>query len=191
MLTVLTQVLDERDAYSGGHSLRVTEFAEVVARRLGWDQRRLAMLRLGGLLHDVGKLMLPRALLRKPGPLDARELALVQLHPGLGARIAAPIAGGRPSLDCVLYHHERWDGCGYPLGRRGARIPEPARVLSVADAFDAMTSSRPYRAALSVDAALAELERCSGSQFDPRVARAFAAAWDAGEVPFAAKAPAA
>src|SRR3989454_1472356 len=191
MLAALAQALEERDAYSGGHSLRVTELAEIVARRLGWDDGRLAGLRLGGLLHDVGKLTLPRSLLRKAGPLDARELALVRLHPVVGARIVAPILRGKGPLDCVLYHHEHWDGRGYPLGRRGVRIPEPARVLSVADAFDAMTSTRPYRAALSTDAALAELERCSGSQFDPVVARAFTQAWDAGELPFAAQPPAA
>ena len=191
MLADLTQALEERDAYSGGHTLRVTELATVLARRLGWDDRRLAALRLGGLLHDVGKLTLPRSLLRKPGPLDARELALVRLHPVVGARIVSPVLRGRGAFDCVLYHHERWDGRGYPLGCRGLGIPEPARVLSVADAFDAMTSSRPYRAALTVDAALAELERCTGSQFDPAVARAFAEAWDAGDVPFAAEPPAA
>jgi HD-GYP domain-containing protein (c-di-GMP phosphodiesterase class II) len=163
----------------------------VVARRLGWDEGRLATLRLGGLLHDVGKLTLPRSLLRKPGPLNARELALVRLHPVVGARIVAPILRRKGSLECVLYHHEHWDGHGYPLGRHGAGIPETARVLSVADAFDAMTSLRPYRAPLAPDAALAELERCSGSQFDPVMARTFADAWDAGELPVAARSPAA
>src|SRR5205809_515012 len=191
MLAALTQALEERDAYSGGHTLRVTELATVLARRLGWDDGRLATLRLGGLLHDVGKLTLPRSLLRKPGPLSAREVALVRLHPVVGARIVSPILRRTGSLHCVLYHHEHWDGRGYPLGRRGAGIPEPARVLSVADAFDAMTSSRPYRAALAPDAALAELERCSGSQFDPVVARTFTEAWYAGELPFAAEPPAA
>jgi HD-GYP domain-containing protein (c-di-GMP phosphodiesterase class II) len=185
MLPVLAQALEERDAYSAGHSLRVTGLAEVVARRLGWDEGRLATLRLGGLLHDVGKLTLPRSLLRKPGPLNARELALVRLHPVVGARIVAPILRRTGSLECVLYHHEHWDGRGYPLGRHGVGIPEAARVLSVADAFDAMTSIRPYRAPLALDAALAELERCSGTQFDPLVARTFADAWDAGELPVA------
>jgi putative nucleotidyltransferase with HDIG domain len=187
MVGDLTRALDERDAYSGGHTLRVTGLAEILARRLGWDDGRLASLRLGGLLHDIGKLTLPRSLLRKPGPLDAGELALIRLHPVVGARIVAPIVRGKSPLDCVLYHHEHWDGRGYPLGRSGADIPEPARVLSVADAFDAMTSRRPYRAALTTDAALAELDRCTGSQFDPVVAQAFADAWDAGEVPFVAE----
>jgi HD-GYP domain-containing protein (c-di-GMP phosphodiesterase class II) len=191
MLPVLAQALEERDAYSAGHSVRVTGLAEVVARRLGWDEGRLATLRLGGLLHDVGKLTLPRSLLRKPGPLNARELALVRLHPVVGARIVAPILRRTGSLKCVLYHHEHWDGRGYPLGRHGIGIPEAARVLSVADAFDAMTSIRPYRAPLAPDAALAELERCSGSQFDPLMARTFADAWDAGDLPVAARPPAA
>jgi HD-GYP domain-containing protein (c-di-GMP phosphodiesterase class II) len=183
MIAALHRALEERDAYSGAHSLRVTGLAEILARRLGWDERRLAALRLGGLLHDVGKLTLPQSLLRKPGPLDARELALVRMHPIEGARLVVPIfRAGSVALACVLYHHERWDGCGYPIGRSGAGIPVEARVLSVADAFDAMTSSRPYRAALTPDAALAEVERCAGSQFDPDVALTFAQAWEAGEV---------
>jgi HD-GYP domain-containing protein (c-di-GMP phosphodiesterase class II) len=185
MLPALAQALEERDAYSGGHSLRVTGLAEVVARRLGWDEGHLPTLRLGGLLHDVGKLTVPRRVLRKPGPLDARELALVRLHPVAGARMVAPLLRGKVALQCVLYHHEHWDGRGYPVGRRGRAIPEAARVLSVADAFDAMTSRRPYRPALTADAALAELDRCSGTQFDPVVAGAFLDAWAAGEVQFA------
>jgi HD-GYP domain-containing protein (c-di-GMP phosphodiesterase class II) len=185
MLTVFAQALAERDSYARGHSLRVTGLVEVVGRRLGWDDGQLGPLRLGALLHDVGKLTLPRSLLRKPGPLDARELALVRMHPVVGAQIVTPVIRGKVALDCVLYHHEHWDGHGYPLGRRGLGIPEPARLLSVADAFDAMTSTRPYRAALSPDAAIAELDRCSGTQFDPQLAASFVEAWDAGELPFA------
>ena len=184
MLAVFTQALEERDAYARGHSVRVTTLVDIVGRRLGWDDGLLTTLRLGALLHDVGKLTLPRSLLRKPGPLDAREVALVRLHPVVGARIVAPVIRGKAALDCVLYHHEHWDGGGYPLGRCGLGIPEPARVLSVADAFDAMTSTRPYRAALTPEAALAELDRCSGSQFDPQAAGAFVEAWDAGDLPF-------
>jgi putative nucleotidyltransferase with HDIG domain len=191
MLAVFAQALEERDTYARGHSLRVTDLADAVGRRLGWDEAHLGVLRLGALLHDVGKLTLPRSVLRKPGPLDARELALVRLHPVVGAQIVTPVIRRRVALDCVLFHHEHWDGRGYPLGRHGLGIPEPARVLSVADAFDAMTSTRPYRAALSPDAALAELDRCAGTQFDPSVARAFTEAWDAGDLPFAADASAA
>jgi len=191
MLTVFAQALAERDSYARGHSLRVTGLVEAVGRRLGWDDGQLDPLRLGALLHDVGKLTLPRNLLRKPGPLDARELALVRMHPVVGAQIVTPVIRGKVALDCVLYHHEHWDGHGYPLGRRGLGIPEPARLISVADAFDAMTSTRPYRAALSPEAALAELDRCSGSQFDPYVATTFVEAWDAGDLPFAAQPPAA
>jgi HD-GYP domain-containing protein (c-di-GMP phosphodiesterase class II) len=191
MLTVFAQALAERDSYQRGHSLRVTGLVEAVGRRLGWDDGQLGPLRLGALLHDVGKLTLPRSLLRKPGPLDARELALVRMHPVVGAQIVTPVVRGKVALDCVLYHHEHWDGHGYPLGRRGLGIPEPARLLSVADAFDAMTSTRPYRAALSPEAALAELDRCSGSQFDPYVAATFVEAWSAGELPIAADASAA
>ena len=185
MLSAFAQALEERDSYARGHSLRVTELVEVVGRRLGWDDARIGTLRLGALLHDVGKLTLPKSLLRKPGPLDARELALVRMHPVVGAQIVTPVIRRTTALECVLYHHEHWDGGGYPLGRRGRAIPEPARLLSVADAFDAMTSTRPYRAALSPDAALVELDRCSGTQFDPQLAASFVEAWDAGELPLA------
>jgi putative nucleotidyltransferase with HDIG domain len=182
MLAALAQALEERDAYSGGHSLRVTALTERIAERLGWDATRLLRLRIGALLHDVGKLAVPERVLRKAGPLDPEELAQIRAHPVAGVRLAAAIAPERTTLACVLYHHERWDGAGYPSGRRGAEIPLEARILAVADAFDAMTSTRPYRRALHVEAALEELERCAGSQFDPGVARAFLQAWRAGEV---------
>jgi putative nucleotidyltransferase with HDIG domain len=182
MLAALAQALEERDAYSGGHSLRVTALAETIAERLGWDATRLLRLRIGALLHDVGKLAVPERVLRKTGPLDEHELAQIRAHPVAGVRLAAAIAPDRTTLACVLYHHERWDGRGYPSGRRGPAIPLVARVLAVADAFDAMISDRPYRPALAPEAALRELERCAGSQFDPGVAGAFLHAWAAGDV---------
>ena len=182
MLAALAQALEERDAYSGGHSLRVTALAEKIAERLGWDAAWLLRLRIGALLHDVGKLAVPERVLRKAGPLNEEELAQMRAHPVAGVRLAAAIAPEQTTLACVLYHHERWDGGGYPAGRRGPAIPVEARVLAVADAFDAMISARPYRRALGVEAALEELERCSGTQFDPGVAGAFLQAWAAGEV---------
>jgi HD-GYP domain-containing protein (c-di-GMP phosphodiesterase class II) len=182
MLAALAQALEERDAYSGGHSLRVTALAETIGERLAWGPTRRLHLRIGALLHDVGKLAVSERVLRKAGPLDEEELAQIQAHPVAGVRLAAAIAPERTTLACVLYHHERWDGGGYPSGRRGAAIPLEARVLAVVDAFDAMTSARPYREALELDAALEELERCAGSQFDPGVAGVFLQAWAAGEV---------
>ena len=177
ILATLTAAIESRDPHLRGHSARVSASAESVARRLGWDERRVAVLRLGGALHDVGKIAVDVAVLRKPGPLDADELAQIRRHPEAGAQLLHGIAEFKAALPCVLYHHERWDGSGYPSGRAGTRIPVEARLLSVADAFDAMTSPRPYREALTAEHALGELERCAGTQFDPNLAVGFVDAW--------------
>jgi len=181
VLTELSRAIEARDPYTRGHSARVSAIAEVIARRLGWRNARLAALRLGGQLHDVGKLNLDGTLLRKPGPLDDQERIEVRRHPIAGARLIRPFASLRPALPYVLFHHERWDGEGYPSGRSREQIPPGARVLAVADAFDAMTSTRPYRAALPAEQAIAEVRDCAGSQFDPAVVRAFLAAWAEGD----------
>ena len=182
MLVALAEALEERDAYSGAHSLRVATLAGAVGERLGWDEARLTRLRVGALLHDVGKLAVPKRVLRKPGPLTPSELEQVRYHPLAGARLVRTLAPEHATLVCALYHHERWDGGGYPHGRSGPRIPAEARVLAVVDAFDAMISMRPFRPPLTVDAALAEVDRCSGTQFDPAVVRGFVEACDAGDV---------
>jgi HD-GYP domain-containing protein (c-di-GMP phosphodiesterase class II) len=173
MLASLSRAIEARDPYTRGHSDRVTEIAEAVARRLGWSEERLALLRLGGPLHDVGKLGISNALLAKPGRLNAGELDQIREHPRLGARILLRIAVFRAAIPYVLYHHERWDGRGYPTGRAGEEIPLEARVLAVADAFDAMTSDRPYRRALDHEEAVAEVARCAGTQFDPAIVEVF------------------
>jgi HD-GYP domain-containing protein (c-di-GMP phosphodiesterase class II) len=173
MLSVLTGAIEARDPYTRGHSARVTELAEAIARRLGWSEERLDGLRVGGSLHDVGKLAVSDAVLCKEGRLEAHELAEIREHPKAGARLLFRLAALREAIPYVLYHHERWDGTGYPSGRAGEEIPLEARVLAVADAFDAMTSDRPYRRALSHAEALAEVERCAGTQFDPAIARLF------------------
>jgi putative nucleotidyltransferase with HDIG domain len=173
ILSMLSRAIEARDPYTRGHSARVTELAEAVARRLGWSEDRLASLRVGGPLHDIGKLAVPPEVLRKKGRLDAGELAEIREHPEVGARILLRIAALSEALPYVLYHHERWDGTGYPSGKAGEEIPLEARVLAIADAFDAMTSDRPYRRALTQEEALAEVERCSGTQFDPDIARVF------------------
>jgi HD-GYP domain-containing protein (c-di-GMP phosphodiesterase class II) len=179
MLAALSRVLEARDPSSRGHTDRVTALARVLAYRLGWDDARIAALDTGARLHDIGKVIVPGAILRKPGPLDADEIAQIRRHPEVGARLVRPLALSGVSVACILYHHERWDGRGYPFGMRGDEIPLEARVLAVADAYDAMTSFRPYRPALSPADALGEVERCAGSQFDPELARAFAAVCDA------------
>jgi HD-GYP domain-containing protein (c-di-GMP phosphodiesterase class II) len=177
VLTALSHAIEAKDPFTRGHSARVSAFAEVIARRLGWHDDPLETLRLGGRLHDVGKLNLDSALLHKPGPLDERERTEVRRHPVAGARLIRRFESLRPALPYVLFHHERWDGAGYPSGRAHEQIPCGARILAVADAFDAMTSSRPYRPALSVNRALIEVRECAGTQFDPAVVRAFLAAW--------------
>jgi putative nucleotidyltransferase with HDIG domain len=162
--------------------MRVGVMAEVVAARLGWDEADIEVLRMGAALHDIGKLVVPERVLRKPGPLDEAELAEMRRHPEEGARMVARVRAMTLAVPAVLYHHERWDGTGYPVGVEGDAIPWEARVLAVVDAFDAMTTDRSYRRAITSDLAVAELERCSGTQFDPEVVRVFAAAWHDGSL---------
>jgi putative nucleotidyltransferase with HDIG domain len=173
MLSMLSRAIEARDPYTQGHSARVTKLAEAVARRLGWNEERLASLRIGGPLHDIGKLGVSDDVLGKKARLDEDEFAQIREHPKIGARLLLRVAAFREALPYVLYHHERWDGEGYPSGRAGEEIPVEARVLAIADAFDAMTSDRPYRQALTREQALAEVERCAGTQFDPEIARIF------------------
>ncbi len=154
--------------------------AHAVGIRLDCDDTGLTLLRLGGALHDIGKLAVSEAVLNKPGPLTQEEFDEVRTHPAIGARLVALDRALRPALPGVLYHHERWDGGGYPTGRAGTEIPFEARILAVADCFDAMTSDRPYREALAAEQAIEEVDRCAGTQFDPDVAIAFLAAWESG-----------
>ena len=182
LLATLSAAIEARDPYLRGHSARVTLIAEGLARRLAWRGERLDALRLGGALHDIGKIAVNSTVLRKPGPLTEEELAQIRTHPVSGARLIEAVEDFRSALPYVLHHHERWDGAGYPHGLRGEEIPIEARLLGVADAFDAMTSDRSYRPALSVEQALAELERCAGSQFDPALADTFVEGWRTGFV---------
>jgi HD-GYP domain-containing protein (c-di-GMP phosphodiesterase class II) len=182
VLAGLSHAIESRDPHTGGHSERVSSIAQVVARRLGWKTARLGALRLGALLHDVGKLNLDEAVLRKPGPLDDHEYREVKRHPLAGARLIRGFDALRPALPYILFHHERWDGRGYPTGRSREQIPLGARIVAVVDAFDAMISIRPYRRPLPVRTAIAELHRGAGTQFDPGVVRAFLGAWNEGQL---------
>jgi HD-GYP domain-containing protein (c-di-GMP phosphodiesterase class II) len=181
-LALYAAAMDVCDPDLGGHAARVGAIAEMIARRLGWEEDRIDDMRLGASLHDVGKIALRHDLLHKTGELDEIERAQVQAHPVEGAWLIAGVRSLAAAVPYVLFHHERWDGTGYPTRRAGQEIPVEGRLLAVADAFDAMTSSRPYRGALTLDAALEEVERCAGSQFDPDIADAFFAAWQAGEI---------
>ncbi len=182
LLATFSVALEARDPYLRGHSARVTSFAEGLAQALGWHSDRLDLLRLGGSLHDVGKIAVSVSILRKPGALTDEEVGQIRRHPVTGARLVECFDDFEAALPYVLHHHERWDGAGYPHGLRGGEIPLEARVLCVADAFDAMTSRRAYRPPLTVEQALAELERCAGSQFDPDLAKAFVESWRRGAI---------
>lgn len=177
MLAALMRALEARHPSSRGHASRVAELALPVARALAWSERDVARLRVGAVVHDLGKLALATELLGKPGPLTALELAQVRRHPIAGARIVEQIEAALPGLASALYHHERWDGEGYPQRLSGPEIPVEARLVAIADAFDAMTSPRPYRGPISLEAALAEIDRCAGTQFDPVLAHASIDVW--------------
>jgi putative nucleotidyltransferase with HDIG domain len=181
-LFALSRAVEARDPHSSGHAMRVGVLAEVVAARLGWDETEIEVLRMGAVLHDIGKLAVSERILRKPGPLDEDEHAEMRRHPEEGARMVAGVRALGLAVPAVLYHHERWDGQGYPVGVEGDAIPWEARVLAVVDSFDAMTTDRAYRRAVTDELAIAELERCSGTQFDPEVVRVFAEAWRDGSL---------
>jgi diguanylate cyclase (GGDEF)-like protein len=168
----LARAVDARDAYTGEHSAEVGELAARIAGRMGLPSDETELLRLAGSLHDVGKLAIPEDILRKPGPLSEAERIVLERHPQIGFRMLDSL-GVEPVATWVLHHHERWDGSGYPNRLAGSEIPLGARILFVADAYDAMTTDRVYRGRLSDTAAVRELERCAGTQFDPEVVRAF------------------
>jgi diguanylate cyclase (GGDEF)-like protein/putative nucleotidyltransferase with HDIG domain len=169
----LARAVDARDVYTGSHSQRVAELAAGVARRLGLPEEDVELTRLAASLHDLGKLAIPEEILRKPGPLTEPERMVLERHPQIGFRMLESL-GVDPVADWVLHHHERWDGSGYPDGLPGERIPLGARIIFVADAYDAMTSERVYRRRVAPEQAIAELKRCAGSQFDPVIVDAIA-----------------
>lgn len=175
-IRALVQAVDIKDGYTRGHSERVGQASVLIARELGMDDERVEVLRFAGILHDVGKLGVPTRLLRKDGPLTPEERRIIELHPEYGHEMVRGISFLGEARAAILHHHERLDGRGYPYGLAGGQIPECARVVAVADAFDAMTSTRSYRRARPVPAALEELRRCAGAQFDPRMVAALARA---------------
>jgi diguanylate cyclase (GGDEF)-like protein/putative nucleotidyltransferase with HDIG domain len=173
----LTEVLDIRDAGTASHSQTVGRYAETIARELGLSDELVERVRLAGILHDVGKIAVPDGVLNKPGPLDHDEYEQMKKHPEVGALIVDG-ADLQDVASWVIAHHERPDGSGYPHGLEGDEIPLEARILAVADAYEAMTVDRVYRGALPVEKAREELRRCAGTQFDPRVVEVFLEALD-------------
>lgn len=174
----LASVVDARDMYLYRHSHQASAYSERIARRLALPDAHVLLVKQGALLHDIGKVGIPEAILRKPGPLDEAERSIMNAHAAIGAEIVARTSELEPVAAMIRAHHERYDGKGYPDGLAGEEIPVGARILSVLEAFDAMISDRPYRAGMSIEDALAEIRRCSGTQFDPRVVRAFLAVVD-------------
>ncbi|GAB3180233.1 HD domain-containing phosphohydrolase [Streptomyces incanus] len=171
-IRALVQAVDIKDGYTRGHSERVGQASTMIARELGMDDERTEVLRFAGILHDVGKLGVPTRLLTKDGPLTPEERRVIELHPEYGHEMVRGISFLGEARAAVLHHHERLDGSGYPYGLAGGQIPESARVVAVADAFDAMTSNRSYSRARPVPVALEELQRCAGDHFDPRMVEA-------------------
>jgi len=172
-LRSLVSTVEARDLYTKQHSQRVTDIAVIIAGHMGCTPQQIDTLRVAGYLHDLGKLGVKDSVLLKPGPLTPEEFAQIRAHPVIGEEILAPIGFLPEERALVRHHHERWDGRGYPDGLREDNIPLLARILSVADVFDALTSDRPYRPAMSVEGGAAEIMACKGTQFDPVVVAAF------------------
>jgi len=175
VLHALTRSIDAKDAYTRGHSQRVAELSRTLARRAGLSDEQCERVYLSGLLHDVGKIGVPETVLTKPGRLTDAEFEAIKKHPTIGAQILGNIKQLQDILPGVLYHHERWDGRGYPYNLAGEDIPLMGRIICVADSFDAMSSTRTYRPALPLETVLNEIRRCAGAQFDPNLARLFVA----------------
>lgn len=169
----LANAIEARDPYTRGHTDRVARVTLAMGARLGWTEKQMQLAQMGALLHDIGKIGVPDAILRKPGQLDAEEFALMRRHPDIGAQILNGIEALAPTIPFVIAHHERWDGKGYPRRLAGEDIPLEGRILAIADAFDAMTSLRAYRTPLSLEAAAEEIRECSGTQFDPDLVPVF------------------
>jgi hypothetical protein len=172
-LVSLSKAIDLRDHDTQGHCRRVVEYSLLMGRYLKFPDEELLRLCHGALLHDIGKIGVPDAILHKPGPLTEEEWRVMRTHPQLGALMVADVRQLESAREVILAHHERFDGKGYPNGLVGDAVPLAARVFTIADAFDAMISDRPYRSAMTVAEARAEVRRCSGTQFDPQAVAAF------------------
>lgn len=179
-LSSLVAAVNGHDTYTGGHSCRVSDYSAALGRIMGLPRPEVAFLRQAGLVHDIGKIGIPDRVLRKKGKLTDEELHLIRLHPILGASILSRFPNMERMIPVVLHHHERWDGSGYPSGLSSIDIPRESRIIFVADAFDAMTTDRPYGEILSTEEALAELRHCAGRQFDPQLVDVMHDAWRAG-----------
>ncbi len=178
----LADAIEKRDPYTGGHIKRVLHYSLAIARYLGLSEQEMEVLKLSAVLHDIGKIGIEDRILKKAAPLDKEEIAQMMQHPMLGKDILKHVPQLKEVIPGMLHHHERVDGKGYPMGLKDGKIPLIARIISVADTYDAMTTTRPYRKALPKETALAELERFAGIQFDRDVVRAFKKAFKNGDI---------
>jgi HD-GYP domain-containing protein (c-di-GMP phosphodiesterase class II) len=174
-VSALSAAIDAKDRYTRGHSERVAWLAGRLAIAAGMNEEQAERVRIAGIVHDVGKIGVPEVVLQKPGKLTEKEFDLIKQHPVIGHTILKDIAPLHDVLPGVLYHHERWQGGGYPEGIAGEEIPRLGRLLAVVDTFDAMSSARSYRPAIARDQVLSEIAACAGTQFDPEFAEAFRA----------------
>ncbi len=178
----LADAIEKRDPYTGGHTQRVTSYSLAIAHHLQLNPSDRRCLKLAAVLHDVGKIGIEDEILRKPEPLSPEEYNTIKLHTKMGAEILDHIRQLRDIIPGVKYHHEQMNGKGYPDGLKGEEMPIIAKIVAVADTYDAMTTNRPYRKALSKEVAIGELKRCSGAQFDREVVEAFVKAYESGEI---------
>ena len=172
-IETLRLTVDAKDVYTRGHSDRVAEYSVLIGKKLGLSEEDIRTLKIGGLFHDIGKIGVPDSILLKDTKLSDDEYSQIKNHPSIGAHILSTATIFTDILPIVKHHHEKYDGTGYPSKLKGDEIPFLARIAAVADTFDAMTSKRPYRDALSLDIVKQEFERCSGTQFDPQIAKIF------------------
>ncbi len=170
---ILRQTVEAKDPYTRGHSDRVSEYSVLIGKKLGLDEKTLHILKIGGLFHDIGKIGIPDSILLKESKLSDEEYSQIKNHPMIGVHMLDDAAIFTDILPIVKHHHERYDGRGYPSQLVGEDIPYVARIAAVADTFDAMTSKRSYRDSLPIDVVRAEIERCSGTQFDPNISKVF------------------
>jgi len=181
-LILLANAIEVRDSYTRGHVERVRDYALLMAKYLGWKDQRVEDLRFAAILHDIGKIHVRESVLLKEGPLTDGEWDEIKKHPGTGAEMVRNVPYLIAAIPAILHHHERWDGMGYPIGIAGETIPFMARIVAVADAFDAMTSNRAYQKVRSLESAYNEIVNESGARYDPKVVQVLQQAWRMGEV---------